>query len=64
MNAMYTGTVWHARYARFHAFHYRLFMVWLDLDRLDEAFRIALPGRTASPPSRGSAGKTTSATPP
>lgn len=38
--ALYTGTVWHARYTPVsHAFQYRLFMVWLDLDRLDEAFR-------------------------
>lgn len=37
--ALYTGTVWHARYApRPHAFRYRLFMTWLDLDELDVAF--------------------------
>lgn len=37
--ALYTGTVWHARYSpKRHAFHYRLFMVWLDLDHLDDAF--------------------------
>lgn len=37
--ALYFGTVWHARYApKPHAFNYRLFMVMLDLDRLDEAF--------------------------
>jgi len=37
--ALYTGTVWHARYApKPHAFRYRLFMTWLDLDRLDEIF--------------------------
>ncbi len=38
-SALYTGTVWHARYGpRPHAFRYRLFMTWLDLDHLDEAF--------------------------
>lgn len=37
--ALYTGTVWHARYTpTWHAFRYRLFMVWLDLDHLEEAF--------------------------
>jgi len=37
--ALYTGTVWHARLTpKKHAFQYRLFMAWLDLDRLDEAF--------------------------
>ena len=37
--ALYTGTVWHTRHTpKRHDFHYRLFMVWLDLDRLGEAF--------------------------
>lgn len=37
--AIYKGLVWHARYKpRHHSFRYRLFMVWLNLDRLDEAF--------------------------
>jgi len=37
--SLYTGTVWHARQTpKFHAFRYRIFMVMLDLDRLDEAF--------------------------
>ena len=39
MAALYTGTVWHARHTpRHHAFRYRLFMAWLDLDHLDDAF--------------------------
>ena len=39
MAALYTGTVWHARHTpRNHAFRYRLFMAWLDLDHLDDAF--------------------------
>lgn len=37
--ALFKGTVWHQRFsARRHAFQYKLFMVWLDLDRLDEIF--------------------------
>lgn len=49
--AIYTGTVWHARYTpKWHAFQYRLFMVWLDLDRLDDAFggRMAWSDRFAT----------------
>lgn len=38
--ALYTGTVWHTRHTpKPHEFRYRLFMVWLDLDQLDFAFR-------------------------
>lgn len=38
--AIYTGSVWHARHTpKTHNFAYRLFMVWLDLDHLDDAFR-------------------------
>jgi DUF1365 family protein len=37
--ALYTGTVWHIRHTpKRHAFRYRLYMAWLDLDRLDDAF--------------------------
>ena len=38
-HALYEGWVHHRRHSpRAHAFSYRLFMVYLDLDRLDEAF--------------------------
>ncbi len=39
-SAIYTGTVRHRRFAvRPHAFRYGLFMVYLDLDELDQVFR-------------------------
>ena len=49
--ALYTGTVSHTRHTpKAHEFRYRLFMVWLDLDHLDEAFagRLAWSHRFAT----------------
>lgn len=38
-SALYFGSVWHRRHVpRGHAFRYRLFMLWLDLDELDRVF--------------------------
>ncbi len=37
--ALYSGNVWHARRRpKVHTFRYRLFMVWLDIDELDQIF--------------------------
>jgi DUF1365 family protein len=39
-SALYIGRVRHRRFApRTHAFSYPLFMLWLDLDELDQVFR-------------------------
>ncbi len=39
-SALYAGRVRHRRFApRAHAFKYRLFMAWIDLDELDTVFR-------------------------
>ena len=39
-SCLYEGWVRHRRYApRAHAFRYRLFMLYLDLDELDTVFR-------------------------